>query len=308
MSENPTRIIIDTDLALGEFMKDVDDGLAIVMALNSPELNVVAISGVYGNTTLKKVSGNVPRLLSRFPEKEKLPEYIEGAESYRDWMKKTKLPGITRLRKVVEENAPVTMVPIGPLTNIALLFYHYPEILKNNWVEKLVIMGGCLDKWEFNFANDPASTDYVLQLPIPTVICGYETCMAQKFTRDNLTALELKKTSRSNPMIKEIKGWLKLNEMVMKKGESRGFYPFDPVAIAYVLRPDLFESDKIPVTSTNVDKKKYKKFDFSTKTYVNQDVLDQKESLSDSEKLSWVDWTMKIDSDKFMELLMERLF
>ena len=44
-----TKIIIDTDLALGEFLKDVDDGLAITMALNSPELDVVAISGVYGN-------------------------------------------------------------------------------------------------------------------------------------------------------------------------------------------------------------------------------------------------------------------
>ncbi len=85
MSEKPTKIIIDTDLALGEFMKDVDDGLAIVMALNSPELDVVAISGVYGNTKLKKVSENVPTLMSRFPEKEKLPEYIEGASSYKDW-------------------------------------------------------------------------------------------------------------------------------------------------------------------------------------------------------------------------------
>ena len=308
MSESSAKIIIDTDLALGEFMKDVDDGLAITMVLNSPELDVVAISGVYGNTKLKKVSENVPTLLSRFPEKEKLPEYIEGAESYKDWRKKTVLPGITRLRKVIEENAPITVVPIGPLTNIALLFYHYPEIIENNWVEQLVIMGGCLDKWEFNFANDPASTQYVLDLPIPTVICGYETCMAQKFTRDNLNALKLKKSPRSETMVKEIKGWLKLNEMVTKKGESKGFYPFDPVAISYVLRPGLFESQKIPVYSTNVDKKKYKKFDFSTKTHINQDLLAQKDTLSESEKLSWVDWTKKIDSDKFMELLMDRLF
>ncbi len=219
-----------------------------------------------------------------------------------------KLPGITRLREVIEQNAPVTIVPIGPLTNIGLLFHHYPEILQNQWVEKLVIMGGCLDKWEFNFANDPAATQFVLDLSIPTVVCGYETCMAQKFTRGHYELLKQKDTPRSITMAKEIKGWLKLNEKVSKKGEDRGFYPFDPVALCAVLRPDWFESQSIPVYSTNVDKKKYRKFDFSTKTHINQDKLNQKETLSEYERLSWVDWTMKIDSKKFMELLMKLLY
>lgn len=308
MTTNPKTIIIDTDLAMGEFGKDVDDGLALIMALNSPELNLIAISGVYGNTKLKKVSENVPKLLSMFPDKSPIPQYVEGASSNKDWREKTKLAGISRLREIIEQNAPIIVVPIGPLTNIALLFHHYPEILLNKWVEKLVIMGGCLDKWEFNFANDPAATEYVLNLSIPTVICGYETCMAQKFTREHYNLLKLKRTPRSEFIVKKIKAWLKINELGSKNGDLKGFYPFDPVAIAYMLRPDMFESDKIPVSSTNVDKKKYRKLDFSSISYKNQNLWEKREKLSDPEKHSWVDWTMKIDSEKFMELLMERLY
>lgn len=293
------RIIIDTDLALGEFLKDVDDGLAITMALNSPELDVVAISGVYGNTSLKNVSKNVPELLSRFPEKQNLPEYIEGASSYIDWRNKVKLPGISRMREVIEKNAPITLAPIGPLTNIALLFYHFPEILENKWVEELVIMGGALDSWEFNFANDPAATQFVLDLSIPTVVCGYETCMAQKFTREHYEILKKKDTLRTRLMVKEIKGWLKMNELIFRS-KPKGFYPFDTIAITYLLNPDLFKSDKISVYSTNVDKKRYKKFDFSTKTH-------QRDNSTDDTGSS-VFWTKKINSEAFLRLLIDRLY
>lgn len=301
-----TKIIIDTDLSMGEFARDVDDGLALIMALNSKELEVVALSGVYGNTRLEKVSRNVSKLLSMFPEKLNIPEYLEVAASYKDWRDKNNLPGILRLREIIEENAPLTLVPIGPLTNIALLFHQFPEIFEKKWVEKLVIMGGCLDKWEFNFANDPASTDYVLNLPIPTVICGYETCMAQKFTREHYDQLKEKKTPRADFIVKEIKSWLKINETV-SKGPVKGFYPFDSVAITYVLRPDLFESIKIPVFSTNVHKKLYRKLDFSTKTLKNQELWSKRDTLAESEKATWVNWTIKINSNEFMNLLMERL-
>jgi non-specific riboncleoside hydrolase len=299
MENPPTKIIIDTDLAMGEFAKDVDDGLALIMALNSPEVDVVAISGVYGNTKLKNVSKNVPKLLEMFPEKSEIPEYIEGASSYIDWREKKELPGIVRLREIITENAPITLVPIGPLTNIALLFHFYPELLSNGSIDKLVIMGGALDKWEFNFANDPSATNYVLNLPITSVICGYEVCMAQKFTREHYNQVKEKNTPRSNFIIKEIKSWLKLNE-IFGKGNIKGFYPFDCVAISYVIQPDLFiESEEIPVYSTNTHKKRPWKLDFSTKTY-------RKEKKS-AKKETWVTWTKKIDSKSFMKLLMQRL-
>ena len=108
-------------------------------------------------------------------------------------------------------------------------------------------------------------------------------------------------------MAKEIKGWLRLNELVFR-GKPKGFYPFDTVAIAYLLQPDLFKSNKLPVLSTNVEKRKYKKFDFSTITMINQKLLDQEDTLSNSDKVSWVEWTMEIDSKSFMKLVMERLY
>ncbi len=304
-SHSPTRVIIDTDLALSEKGKDVDDGLAVIMALNSPELDVIAISGVYGNTKLENVSKNVPRLLALFPEKENLPEYIEGAAGYEDWKLKSKLPGIARMAEVIKANAPVTVVPIGPLTNIALLLYFYPDVI--DYIEELVVMGGSLNKWEFNFANDPPATDFVLKSALPTTICGYETCMAQKFTKAHYKLLKTKKTPRSDYLVKNIKGWLKLNSIVKKKGEERGFYPFDPTAIAYVIRPDLFESELLPVSHTNIDKGKHRKLDFSSITVMDEEMKAMKAELSEQELKTWVNWTLQIKSSKFMELLMERL-
>jgi inosine-uridine nucleoside N-ribohydrolase len=301
----PKKIIIDTDLSLGEFGKDVDDGLALIMALNSPELEVVAISGVYGNTKLKNVSKNVPYLLSLFPERKNLPKYIEGAASYQDWRYKSDLLGTRLMAKIIREYAPITLVPIGPLTNIALLFHYYPEVLE--MIDQIVIMGGCLNKWEFNFANDPAATEFVLNLPIKKAICGFETCKAQKFTDHHYQILKVRHSARSEYIVHGIRSWLQIRKLFSKNGHEKGFYPYDSTAIAYLIRPDIFQSENIPVNHTNTEKQKIRIFDFSSITQIDQKRLDQKDHLTLQEKKSWVDWTMKIDSKIFMDLLMERL-
>jgi len=208
---------------------------------------------------------------------------------------------------LITEHSPITLICIGPLTNIALLFYYYSEIVDSNLISQLVIMGGALDKWEFNFANDPSATDYVLNLPIPTAICGYEVCLAQKFTRSHYNILRKRETARSVYLTKEIKTWLKLNELFLK-GEVKGFYPVDCVAITYSLHPEWFEFKKLPIHLTNVHKNNPRKLDFSTKSYINQELWTKKDTLNESEKQTWVDWAITIDSEKFMELLIERLY
>jgi non-specific riboncleoside hydrolase len=283
----------------------VDDGLALIMALNSPELKIISISGVYGNTKLKNVSKNVPRLLSLFPELTSKPEYIEGASSYKDWQKKTDLPGIARMYELIKTQAPVTLVPIGPLTNIALLFHQYPDVIQ--YIEEMVIMGGCLNKFEFNFANDPDAADFVLNFPLPKVVCGLEVCCAQRFTKAHLKQVEARNTARSKYITSGIQGWLKFNSLFSKLGGDRGFFPFDPTAIAYLLQPDLFTLELFPISVMGKSKSRIWKFDLTNKAIIDKNRMHLADNITDNQKKSWVRWAQTIQSHEFMNLLLDRL-
>jgi inosine-uridine nucleoside N-ribohydrolase len=94
---------------------------------------------------------------------------------------------------------------------------------------------------------------------------------------------------------------------VSKKGTDKGFPPHDPTAIAYLIKPELFETELFPVIHTNLNKKKYRKFDFSSKTLVDEELKAKEAEISKQEKQNWVNWALKIKSAEFMELLLERL-
>ena len=161
------------------------------------------------------------------------------------------------------------------------------------------------------FANDPNATDFVLQLPISTTICGYETCCAQKFTEDHYQQLQEKNTPISRYLSHEIYSWFKLNwKNPQNLHLGRGFYPFDPTAIAYLLKPELFQGLLIPVVHDTVPStfKGSTKFKFSLKTRVDRFKWAKRRDLSSQEKKTWVNWTLKIKSKEFMDLLMSRLF
>lgn len=109
------KIIIDTDLSLGEFGKDVDDELALIMAINSPELEVLTISAVYGNTALPKVWRNLHEIANLFSGRKAFPELIKGAPGSRAWREKWRLKGIRRLADLIQTNPhQIILVPIGP--------------------------------------------------------------------------------------------------------------------------------------------------------------------------------------------------
>jgi len=78
----PAKVIIDTDCALGKFWRDVDDGLALVMALNSPELKILGITTVYGNASLREVNKHTSLLLKEYKKthNRSIPIQVSGAD------------------------------------------------------------------------------------------------------------------------------------------------------------------------------------------------------------------------------------
>ncbi len=72
----------------------------------------------------------------------------------------------------------ISIVAIGSLINIVLLFHYFPET--RSQVKELIIIGGCINKWVFIFANDPNATDCILQLPISTSIKKFKSFLSEK--------------------------------------------------------------------------------------------------------------------------------
>ena len=179
MAKRP--VIIDTD-------PGIDDALAIAIALFSDELDVKLITTTAGNVSLENVTNNALKLLSFFgkdvpvaagaprPLIEPLVDAsnvhgVTGMEGFDFPEPKTELllkeNAVNAMRRVImESEEPITLVPIAPMTNIALLFSMYPEVKGN--IKEIVLMGGSASRGnkgvmsEFNVATDPEAAKIVL--------------------------------------------------------------------------------------------------------------------------------------------------
>lgn len=247
-------IIIDTD-------PGIDDAVALAVALFSEELDVKLITTVSGNVSLDKVTYNAMRLLKYFG-KEEIPvaagaskpllrEIIDASDIHGktgmegfdfdepDMSKLLKEHAIDAMRKVIlESDEKVTIVPIGPLTNIALLIRTYLEVMEN--IEELVIMGGSTGRGnagvmaEFNFYADPEAAKIVMKSGLKISITPLDV---------GLKALVLPEDSE------QIKLMNKTGEMfysLFKRYRggsfSTGLKMYDSCVIAYLLKPEMFET------------------------------------------------------------------
>ena len=173
-----TRVLIDTD-------PGVDDAVAIALALASPEFDVVGVVAVAGNVPLEKTALNARRVLElarrldvpvaagcAVPLSEPIAEdsVVHGHDGLGDlaWDEPvvTLDPrhGVEMIADLIHEG-PLTIVAIGPLTNLAVLLQRYPGI--DEEVEHVVIMGGASFEGnvtpaaEFNIWADPEAARVV---------------------------------------------------------------------------------------------------------------------------------------------------
>ncbi|SNR35100.1 pyrimidine-specific ribonucleoside hydrolase [Haloechinothrix alba] len=179
-----TRLIIDTD-------PGVDDAFAITLAALDPGAELLAVTTVFGNVALPATTANARRVLA-LCEREDVPvaagadrplvhpqphraHHAHGSDGLSG--RSAALPNSTRAARTAgavdlmarlldEADEPVTIVPIGPLTNIALLLASYPELATK--IERLVVMGGAVHGGnstaaaEFNIWSDPEAARRVL--------------------------------------------------------------------------------------------------------------------------------------------------
>lgn len=185
MSKDLTRkILIDTDLG-----DDIDDAAALIMALNSPELEIVGITTVflntvkraelvldlldqYGKTDIPVCAGYGRPLIER-PDSERDPiQYGILRKDRRDEIVRT-CDGPDFIIQKVKEYPDLTIVEMGAMTNLALAFHREPELMKK---VPIIAMGGVFDSSapEWNIQCDPEAVRIVMDYAEHLVMFGLE--------------------------------------------------------------------------------------------------------------------------------------
>lgn len=285
-------VIIDTD-------PGIDDALAIAIALFSEELDVKLITTVAGNVSLAHVTDNMLKLLQFWgkdipvaagaakPLIEPLVDAsnvhgVTGMEGYEFPEPKRELllkeHAVNAMYRVImESEEPITLVPIAPLTNIALLFSMYPEV--KGKIKEVVLMGGSASRGnkgvmsEFNVATDPEAAKIVFDSGVPMVMAGLDVgWKALVYPEDSEKMLGMGKTGEmAYCLFKKYRGG----------SFSTGLKMYDSCAIAYLLCPELFTVEDTYVAielagsmtwgCTLVDLKHYLKQDANVKVCLDID-------------------------------------
>lgn len=249
MSGRP--IVIDTD-------PGIDDALAIMLAAACPEVDLRGIVAVAGNVGLEHTSANAAALADLLRLDVPIGKGASGplcrtdvdfapdvhgenglAGYHLPASSRTLQPGVPLLARLIEESpAPVTVVPIGPLTDIALLVNEYPQAARQ--VERFVIMGGgTLDVpgnvtpvAEFNVWFDPDAAARVFAFGVPITMVGLNATHQALVGRKHLPGL-----FASGGPVAEIVGHL-LDGYYDVGGDPDAAMPqHDSLAIAAVVDP-----------------------------------------------------------------------
>ena len=253
----PRKIIIDTD-------PGQDDAVAILLALASPELEVLGLTAVAGNVPLRLTERNARVIveLSGRPVPvfagcdRPLERTLETAEHVHG---KSGLDGIVLpeptlpldprhavdfIIDTLRAEAPgtVTLCPLGPLTNIATAFRRAPDIVDR--VQEIVLMGGGFFEGgnitpaaEFNIYVDPEAADAVLHCGRPVTVIPLD-CTHKALT----TRARVERFRGMGTRVGEVvASWLDFFERFdVEKYGSEGGPLHDPCVIAYLLKPELF--------------------------------------------------------------------
>jgi len=261
----PRKIIIDTD-------PGVDDAMAIFYALSSPELDVVGLTTIFGNATTETTTYNALALLE-LAGRSDIPvargadtplvapyggpvDFVHGA----DGQGNAGIAAPTKsavgqsaaefiVRTVMAAPGEITLVPVGPLTNIALAMRLEPRLTEN--VREIVLMGGngfcpgnVNPSAEANIWNDPEAADIVFGAACPITMAGLDVTQKVQLTGADLAKI----AAMSNPRAAHLARILPFYVAFHAKYDALdGIYVHDSTAISYLLAPDAFTWDEYAI-------------------------------------------------------------
>ncbi len=259
------KILIDTD-------PGADDALAMMMALNAPDLDVLGFTTVGGNARLADTTRNALRLLEYLGRTD-VPVFRGSARPLRGNFQyaydvhgaaglgvrlpsPVTAPHTKRAPQVIAEMASVhrgelAVIALGPLTNIARALALEPRLAA--WIKQIVVMGGAAGvpgnvtpHAEFNIYNDPLAADAVLSSGIPATLIGLDVT-GQTYL-----------TAAASPWIRGDSPTARLSRRILVGSFGPGpklgrFYLHDPLAVAAAILPGLFTYEQAAVAVETAD-------------------------------------------------------
>ena len=304
------KIIIDTD-------PGQDDAVAILFALASPDLDVLALTCVAGNVPLSLTQTNARRLCDLAgadvpvyagcdkPLNRDLitAEHVHGKtgmDGY-DWAEPLHpLQSVHAVDYLIEtfRSEPansITLCTLGPLTNIAAALSQAPDIADR--IKEIVIMGGAhfeggniTPMAEFNFYVDPEAADIVMKSGFDIVIHSLDVTHQALVNKTRLDRF----ANLGNAAGDAIAGMLGHGERFDLKQEAGSGIPLhDPCVLAYVVQPDLFSGKHANVT-----------METTSELCLGASVVDWWDVTDRPANATFIN---AIDHDAFFELLYSRL-
>ncbi|WP_116654277.1 nucleoside hydrolase [Pelagibacterium sediminicola] len=263
------QVIIDTD-------PGVDDAAAILLAMASPEIDLLGISVVAGNVGLEAslvnacklaalagycnlpVLAGASRPLIREPV---LGKYAHVGRFADDLVPPTDLVPqpdsairfiAERAREAARRGGGITLCAIGPLTNIALALRLHPEVAPG--IRQIVMMGGAFaalghrTPWsEYNIHADPHAADVVWRSGVPLTLLPLDVTFQALFTEADFSAFEARDGVCGRAMAELLRAYDRSDE---KRFGRPGGPVHDAMAVAWLLRPELFHGREAAVGVT----------------------------------------------------------
>lgn len=257
---NLRQVVIDTD-------PGVDDAMAVFMALASPELDVVGLTTIFGNAatstttpnalTLLEVAGRTDIPVAAGSDAPIATDYlgpvpfVHGTNGLGD---AEISPPTTPLddRSAAEFIAgtaaahpgEVTLLALGPLTNLALVVRDHPEVV--GLVRDVVVMGGnalgpgnATPSAEANINNDPEAADAVFGAGWPVTMIGLDVTHQVVLDGAALDRLAVAPTRWADLLGRAVPHYRRFFE---SNNGTDGIYVHDPTTVAYLVDPTLFET------------------------------------------------------------------
>ena len=245
----PIRLIIDTD-------PGVDDAIAILMALASPDVEVVGLTTVGGNVPLARSTRNALALLQAagrpdIPVARGATRPLRGRYTYAPQFHgpgglSSRLPdpitepvsqGAVQFlhEQLTSQPSEAVLVALGPLTNLARLLREHPADLEH--AKNIVVMGGAVNtpgnvtpNAEFNFYSDPVAAEIVLSSRLPITLVDLAACRQVSISREQVLGLR-SDHQLGRLFLDLLRGWFQ------RDSSRQRFEFYDPLALALALDP-----------------------------------------------------------------------
>ncbi|KAH8178147.1 inosine-uridine preferring nucleoside hydrolase domain-containing protein [Sarocladium implicatum] len=267
----PRRVILDTDLAMGEGA-NIDDGFALALAHADPALQLDMITTVHGNTDVESATiltellatqlgidllntpiyrGAATPLIHTNQKRRPSPHVLAIRDAAPSTSARLYAP-MAIVQHVLANPGEITIIAIGPLTNIALALLLEPRI--STQLKELVIMGGCFyghtglrsKPGETNVFTDPEAAQAILRSGIPQRWVGLDCTLRVQLGIDQMNALEASSSPFSAFAGKAAKAYL---DVLAARWPGRpppdSCALHDALAVAVVSRPEFCVFKKV---------------------------------------------------------------